>query len=132
MSNFQVKRGDIFMAELPEAAGSQQYGLRPVLVVSNDKGNTYAPILTVTPITGASKRPMPTHLILPAGAGGLQQTSTALFEQIQTIDKSLIRKKVGTLEEKFDEKIDECIMNALGVFGRFCDGPKDKVKKETA
>ena len=98
-SNFPiVRRGEIYYADLSPVVGSEQGGLRPVLVIQNDVGNKYAPTTIITPITSClTKKPLPTHL--PISVGGLPKDSVALCEQLRTIDKSRLKSKLGELGE---------------------------------
>ena len=100
--NFDVKRGQIYLADLNPVKGSEQGGVRPVVVVQNDIGNKYSTTIIVAPITGQKKVDMPTHTKLYST--GLTKESTALMEQIRTIDKCRIIKYVGeTTEEEMNE-----------------------------
>lgn len=94
-----VKRGDIFYADLSPVTGSEQGGVRPVLIVQNDVGNKYSPTVIVLAITSKiNKAKMPTHIELCAEKYGLAKDSVILAEQIRTIDKQRLREKTGMLD----------------------------------
>ena len=98
-----IKRGDIFFARLPESEGSEQKGTRPVIVVQNDYGNSYGPTLIVIPITSIKKKYLPTHILIGTDYG-IEKKSTALAEQIMTIDKNRLVRYVGSVDKiKMDE-----------------------------
>ena len=108
-----IRRGDIFYADLSPVIGSEQGGLRPVLVVQNDVGNKYSPTVIVSAITSKmTKAKLPTHIGILAKDVGLLKDSTILLEQIRTIDKSRLKEKIGHIE---DEKTLSKINNAIGV-----------------
>lgn len=95
MKSVEVKRGDIWFVELERMQGNVIYGMRPAVVVSNDRTNRHAEIVTVIPLTSAKKHPLPCHV---AVAGyGLERESVALTEQIVTISKECLRWRLGTL-----------------------------------
>lgn len=100
-----VKRGDIFYADLSPVIGSEQGGVRPVLIIQNDVGNKYSPTVIVLAITSQiNKAKMPTHIEIGAKDYGLVKDSVILAEQIRTIDKRRLREKTGTLD---DDKMSE-------------------------
>jgi len=93
-----VKRGDVYMVDFGSPNGSVQGGMRPAVVLQNDKGNLYSPTVTVAPITSKQKRArMPTHVKLSRGDGGLAMESTVLAEQMRTINKTQIVYRLGSL-----------------------------------
>ena len=102
----KVKRGDIFYADLSPVIGSEQGGVRPVLVVQNDIGNKYSPQM--------NKVKLPTHVEVSAEFG-LPKNSVVLLEQIRTIDKKRLREKVGFTDEFFMKKVDEALLKSVGV-----------------
>lgn len=107
-----IKRGEIYYADLRPVVGSEQGGVRPVLIVQNDAGNLYSPTTIVVAITSKVKRTVPTHVnIYRNMCNGLKTDSTILMEQIRIIDKSRIKKKIGQLN---DEDLNS-VMNALKV-----------------
>lgn len=111
-----VKRGEIYYADLNPVVGSEQGGMRPVLVIQNDKGNLHSPTVIVAAITSKScKKPLPTHIELPARVLGLGKTSIILTEQIRTIDKKRLQEKIGFLDENNMELVDEALQISFGV-----------------
>ena len=110
-----VKRGDIFYADLSPVVGSEQGGVRPVLVVQNDIGNKYSPTVIIAAITSQmNKVKLPTHVEVSAEFG-LPKNSVVLLEQIRTIDKKRLREKVGFTDEFFMKKVDEALLKSVGV-----------------
>jgi len=108
-----VKRGDMFYADLSPVVGSEQGGIRPVLIIQNDLGNKYSPTVIAAAITSQTgKNRLPTHIEIDAKANGLKSDSVVLTEQIRTIDKSRLKEKIGHID---DDKIISRINNALGV-----------------
>mgnify|MGYP003290770702 CR=1 FL=1 len=113
-----VKRGDIYYADLSPVIGSEQGGVRPVLVVQNDVGNKYSPTVIVAAITSQiNKAKMPTHIEIKADDYGLSRDSVILLEQIRTIDKKRLREKAGQIDEGLMEKINEAISVSFGLGG---------------
>ena len=111
----QVRRGDIFYADLSPVVGSEQGGVRPVLVVQNDIGNKYSPTVIIAAITSQmNKVKLPTHVEVSAEFG-LPKNSVVLLEQIRTIDKKRLREKVGFTDEFFMKKVDEALLKSVGV-----------------
>ena len=93
-----VKRGDIYYADLSPVVGSEQGGIRPVLIVQNDLGNRYSPTVIAAAITSRKyKTDLPTHIRVNAGESGLQQDSIVLLEQVRTLDKTRLREHMGAL-----------------------------------
>jgi mRNA interferase MazF len=111
---FEVKRGEMYFADLSPTVGSEQQGFRPVLVLSNDKGNRHSPTAVVAAITGKPKKKLPTHYMLP-GLRGLTIPSVVLCEQIRTIDKSRLDSYIGTLDEITMRGIDRAIAVSMGL-----------------
>ena len=108
-----VKRGDMFYADLSPVVGSEQGGIRPVLIVQNDMGNKYSPTVIAAAITSqTSKNKLPTHIEIDTKLCGLKSDSVVLAEQIRTIDKSRLKEKIGRID---DEKTLDKINNAIGV-----------------
>ena len=100
-----VKRGDIFYADLSPVIGSEQGGVRPVLIVQNDVGNKYSPTVIAAAITSQiNKAKMPTHIEISAAEYGLNKDSVILLEQIRTIDKRRLREKIGRLDKALMER----------------------------
>ncbi len=108
-----IKRGDMFYADLSPVVGSEQGGIRPVLIIQNDMGNKHSPTVIAAAITSQTqKNNLPTHIAIEPEQSGLKAESVVLTEQIRTIDKSRLREKIGHID---DEKIISRINNALGV-----------------
>ena len=108
-----VKRGDMFYADLSPVVGSEQGGVRPVLIIQNDMGNKHSPTVIAAAITSQTgKSKLPTHIEISPKESGLKTDSVVLTEQIRTIDKSRLKEKIGHIE---NEKIIEQLNNALGV-----------------
>ena len=115
----EIKRGDIFLADLGESIGSVQRGERPVLVVQNNKGNKYSPTVTVIPITTKihKSKEFPTHTILE-NIGGLDEKSASMAEQITTIGHEKLMRYIGSLPESFMKNvIDETLCIKLEIKG---------------
>ncbi|CAK8054550.1 type II toxin-antitoxin system PemK/MazF family toxin [Eupransor demetentiae] len=94
----EVRRGDVFYADLKQGIGSEQSGIRPVLIVQNDVGNHNSPTTIVVAITSKISKPkLPTHVLLPAHKGGMKKDSIILGEQIRTIDKRRLRDRIAHL-----------------------------------
>lgn len=111
-----MRRGDIFFADLSPVVGSEQGGVRPVLVVQNDIGNKYSPTVIVAAITSQiEKAKLPTHVELKAAEHGLERDSVVLLEQIRTIDKRRLREKVARLSGAVLERVDEALRISLGL-----------------
>lgn len=108
-----IKRGDMFYADLSPVIGSEQGGVRPVLIIQNDLGNKYSPTVIAAAITSqTNKTKLPTHIELNSQTEGLKSNSVILTEQIRTIDKSRLKEKIGHID---DVNIMNKINNALGV-----------------
>ena len=111
-----VKRGDIFYADLSPVVGSEQGGCRPVLIVQNDTGNKHSPTVIAAAITSQTgKARLPTHIELNAQSVGLSRDSVILLEQIRTIDKSRLRERMGKLDENTMTKVDNGIAVSFGL-----------------
>ena len=105
-----IKRGDIFYADLRPVVGSEQGGVRPVLIIQNDTGNRHSPTVICAAITSKmNKAKLPTHVELNAEKYGIVKDSVILLEQVRTIDKSRLKEKVCHLDEDIMFKIDEAI-----------------------
>ncbi len=112
-----IKRGEIYYADLSPVVGSEQGGVRPVLVVQNDVGNKYSPTVIAAAITSQlEKAKLPTHISIPAERCGLQKNSVVLLEQIRTIDKTRLKEKVGELPTSMMTKVNEALLVSLGFF----------------
>lgn len=111
-----VKRGDIYYANLSPVVGSEQGGLRPVLVIQNDVGNKYSPTVIVAAITSQiSKAKLPTHVEISAKNFNLEKDSVILLEQLRTIDKRRLKEKVTHLSEEIMATVDEGIRISIGL-----------------
>ncbi len=111
-----VKRGDIFYADLSPVVGSEQGGLRPVLIVQNDIGNKYSPTVIAAAITSRlDKAKLPTHIDVYAEEFGLAKNSVVLLEQIRTLDKRRLREKMGHLDELLMQKVNNAITISFGL-----------------
>ena len=111
-----IKRGDIFYADLSPVIGSEQGGIRPVLIVQNDIGNKYSPTVIAAAITSQiNKAKLPTHIELDAKEYGLQKDSVVLLEQIRTIDKRRLREKLGRLDDELMKKVNEALSISFGL-----------------
>lgn len=111
-----MKRGDIYMAVLDPVIGSEQGGYRPVVIIQNDLGNLHAPTVIVAPITSrASKPALPTHASIPSGEGGLRRSSTALCEQVRTLEKSRLKRHLGSLSAERLRCVDQALRASLDI-----------------
>ncbi|MCI5686947.1 type II toxin-antitoxin system PemK/MazF family toxin [Anaerovoracaceae bacterium 42-11] len=110
-----VKKGDLYFADLSPVVGSEQGGIRPVLVVQNDVGNKFSPTIIVAAITSQTKAKLPTHVELAAADGGLSKNSVVLLEQLRTIDKRRLKEHIGTLSEKQLPTVDQALSVSLGI-----------------
>ena len=109
-----VKRGELYYADLSPAGGSEQGGARPVLVVQNDTGNKYSPTVIAAAVTSRiNKAKLPTHIELPQ-AYGLQKDSVILLEQIRTIDKKRLMSRIGQLPPATMSRVNKAILISLG------------------
>ena len=108
-----IKRGDMFYADLSPVVGSEQGGIRPVLIIQNDTGNKYSPTVIAAAITSQTgKNKLPTHIEIGSRENGLKSDSVVLAEQIRTIDKSRLKEKIGHID---DNKIMSRVNNAIGI-----------------
>lgn len=111
-----VKRGDIYYADLSPVVGSEQGGIRPVLIIQNDVGNKYSPTVIAAAITSQiNKAKMPTHIELTACEYGLSKDSVILLEQIRTIDKKRLREKIGRLDEELMVRVNYALSISFGL-----------------
>jgi len=110
-----IARGELYSASLDPVVGSEQGGIRPVLVIQNDVGNRYSPTVIVLAVTGQlGKARLPTHVSVPAQGHGLTKDSVVLAEQIRTLDKRRLRERIGTLSPELMEKVGEAVKISLG------------------
>lgn len=116
MDNSVVKRGDIFYADLSPVVGSEQGGVRPVLIVQNDTGNRHSPTVIAAAITSQTgKARLPTHISLAAMSCGLPKYSVVLLEQIRTLDKRRLREHMGRVDETMMKQVDTAIAVSFGL-----------------
>ena len=116
-TNLDIKRGYLYYADLSPVVGSEQGGVRPVLIIQNDIGNKYSPTVIVAAITSQiNKAKLPTHIEISANEYGLNRDSVILLEQIRTIDKKRIREKIGYLDKNVMLKVDNSLQISLGLF----------------
>jgi len=109
-------RGDIYFADLSPVIGSEQGGFRPVLVIQNDIGNRYSPTVIIAAITSQiEKARLPTHVELPSHLSGLEKNSVILLEQLRTIDKRRLRRRVARLDGEIMAKVDEALAISVGL-----------------
>ena len=110
-----IKRGELYYADLSPVVGSEQGGIRPVLVVQNDVGNKYSPTVIAAAVTSKiNKAKLPTHIELPSNMYGLQKDSVILLEQIRTLDKRRLKERIGELNETTMSRVDNAILISLG------------------
>lgn len=108
-----VKRGEIYYADLSPVIGSEQGGVRPVVIIQNDKGNKYSPTTIVAPITSRKKARIPTHVLIDNSC--LKYTSLILLEQIRIIDKTRLREYIGKLTSEEIERLDTAVAASLNL-----------------
>ena len=111
-----IKRGDIYYADLSPVVGSEQGGIRPVLIVQNDVVNRYSPTVIAAAITSQqSKANLPTHIPIEAQGCGLSKDSVVLLEQIRTIDKRRLKERMGAVDESSMTMVDNAISISFGL-----------------
>ena len=111
-----IKRGDIYYADLSPVVGSEQGGLRPVLIVQNDVGNKYSPTVIAAAITSKmGKARLPTHIDIPGTDAGLSKDSVILLEQVRTIDKKRLKEKMGHLDDGTMNHVNSAIAVSFGL-----------------
>ena len=109
-----IQRGDIFYADLSPVVGSEQGGIRPVVIVQNDIGNKYSPTIIAAAITSKiNKAKLPTHIELPSSYG-LAKDSVILLEQIRTLDKRRLKERIGELPPSTMVRVNRAILISLG------------------
>ena len=113
-----IKRGDIYYADLSPVIGSEQGGIRPVLIVQNDVGNRYSPTVIAAAITSRQgKTKLPTHIPIEAGGSGLSKDSVVLLEQIRTLDKRRLREKMGSVDNNSMKERNQALSVSFGLIG---------------
>ena len=112
----KVQRGDIYYADLSPVVGSEQGGVRPVLIVQNDVGNRFSPTVIAAAITSQKdKAPLPTHIHVLSGENGLQKDSVVLLEQIRTLDKKRLREHMGHLDDGSMAQVNKALQISFGL-----------------
>lgn len=113
-----IKRGDIYYADLSPVVGSEQGGLRPVLIIQNDVGNRYSPTVIAAAITSRmGKNRLPTHIDIHADEVGLAKDSIVLLEQIRTLDKRRLKERMGHLDDRTMQTVNSAIAVSFGIVG---------------
>ena len=116
MANIVVKRGEIFYADLSPVIGSEQGGIRPVIIIQNDIGNRYSPTVIIAAITSQiNKAKLPIHVEISSEEYGLNRDSVVLLEQIRTLDKRRLKEKIGHMTEKDMKKVDMALAISLSL-----------------
>ncbi|WP_139903884.1 type II toxin-antitoxin system PemK/MazF family toxin [Clostridium thermarum] len=111
-----VKRGDIYYADLSPVVGSEQGGVRPVIIIQNDIGNKYSPTVIVAAITSQiNKAKLPTHVEISSEEYGLNKDSVVLLEQIRTLDKKRLKEKIGHMKDEDMALVDQALLISLGL-----------------
>ena len=111
----RISRGEIYYVDLGKVIGSEQGGIRPMVVVQNDTGNHFSPTVIMAAMTSRDKTNIPTHVSLDTTGTGLEKYSTILLEQVRTIDKKRLGKKAGKLKPEFVNQLDTAIKTSFGV-----------------
>lgn len=121
-----VRRGDIYYADLSPVVGSEQGGLRPVLIIQNDVGNRYSPTVIAAAITSRmSKTHLPTHIDIYADKVGIAKDSVVLLEQVRTLDKKRLKEKMGHLDDNLMNKVNSAIAVSFGLDGGQSDNMEE-------
>jgi mRNA interferase MazF len=111
-----IKRGEIYYADLSPVIGSEQGGIRPVLIIQNDVGNKYSPTVIAAAITSQKdKTKLPTHISVEANGSGLAKDSIVLLEQVRTIDKQRLKEKMGCLDNNSMVMVDRALSVSFGL-----------------
>jgi len=111
-----IKKGDLYFADLSPVMGSEQGGVRPVLVVQNNVGNKFSPTIIVAAITSKkNKSPIPTHVEIAADGNGLAKNSVILLEQLRTIDKQRLKERIGSIDKTRLPEVNEALSISLGI-----------------
>ena len=120
-----IKRGEIYYADLSPVIGSEQGGVRPVLIIQNDVGNKYSPTVIAAAITSQrDKTKLPTHISVDANNCGLAKDSIVLLEQVRTIDKRRLKERIGFLSEQMMLRVDNALLISLGFEKQFLNEKK--------
>lgn len=111
-----IRRGEIYFADLSPVQGSEQGGVRPVLVIQNDIGNRFSPTVIIAAITAQiQKAKLPTHVEIEASEAGLERRSVILLEQIRTLDKQRLTSKITQLDAADMRRVDEALKISIGL-----------------
>ena len=110
-----MERGDIYYADLGQGVGSEQEGRRPVVIIQNDIGNKYSPTVIVAPLTSSPKKHIPPHVTVWLG-DDVKRSSTALLEQLRTLDKSRLEEYLGRLSEAAMQRINRAVLISTGLY----------------
>ena len=113
--NYSIKRGDIYYADLSPVVGSEQGGMRPVLIIQNDVGNKHSPTVIAAITSQINKAKLPTHIELGGKNFGLSKDSVVLLEQVRTIDKTRLKEKMGRLDDNLMHRVDNAIAVSFGL-----------------
>jgi mRNA interferase MazF len=114
-----VRRGDIYYADLSPVVGSEQGGIRPVLIIQNDVGNRFSPTVIAAAITSQrGKAKLPTHILVNAAKTGLSKDSIVLLEQVRTLDKQRLKERMGTLDPQSMTRVDQALSVSFGLAER--------------
>ena len=111
----KIRRGDIFYADLSPVVGSEQDGIRPIVIIQNDVGNKFSPTIIGIAITSKEKSKIPTHIEIDGTKYGLEKNSVILAEQIRTLDKSRLKERVGKLDKKTLQELKKAIEISFGL-----------------
>ena len=113
-----IRRGDIYYADLSPVVGSEQGGIRPVLIVQNNVGNRFSPTVIAAAITSRqSKANLPTHIPINSGTSGLARDSVVLLEQVRTLDKRRLREKMGSVNVQSMKAVNQALSVSFGLIG---------------
>lgn len=115
LASVVCRRGDIFFANLNPVIGSEQGGIRPVLILQNDRANRFSPTTIVAAITSAVKKTLPTHILLPADRYRFDKDSVVLLEQVRTIDKRRLKNRIGRLHEEEKVYLERALLASFGL-----------------
>mgnify|MGYP004668350727 CR=1 FL=1 len=122
ISNFEIRRGDVFYADLSPVVGSEQGGVRPVLIIQNNVGNHYSPTVIIAAITARETKPkMPTHVRLSSEKSRISRNSVILLEQIRTIDKQRLSDRVDHLSGPIMKEVDQALERSVGLSPRYAN-----------
>ncbi len=127
-----VKRGDIYFADLSPVIGSEQGGIRPVLVIQNNLGNHFSPTIIIAAITAKMAKPkLPTHIVIKSNGTGIERDSVILLEQIRTIDKTRLKEKVCHLDDCLMAEVDAALRISVGIETMSVVYVKSYIKRST-